>query len=167
MKKANPTLYCIVFVTLMMVGCSGGFDKDTGTYEGKGFSLRFPLGWERTKTTAGALISVSNQELTANINIMVQELPQSVSFDQYIKKLSVQHARMGARQREQGDITLAGIEGHWAMSNITAGGQKFTTISYIVMKGSTVYSIVSLAKAELFADLEQTFDEVARSLKFD
>lgn len=161
--------WCVVALSaLVLFGCSEPFDRATGTYtdKGKGFAVQFPAGWDKTETPPGALFSVADPDNKANINVMVQDLPGNVTFDQYLKQVSSRQGMAGARQRDEGDITMDGIAGYWSVRDISVGGVRFTSLSYHVMKGERVYSIVCVAKVKDFTDLETTFDQVATSFRF-
>ena len=85
------SLWCVVALSaLVLFGCSEGFDRKTGTYtdKGKGFTVQFPAGWDKTKPPPGAIFSVADPDNKANINVMVQDLPGNVTFDQYLKQVS-------------------------------------------------------------------------------
>lgn len=160
--------YVVTLSTVVLFGCSERFDRNTGIYTdtGKGFSIQFPAGWDETETPPGALFSVADPNNKANINIMVQDLPGNVTFDQYLKQISSQVDRAGASRRDNGDITMDGATGYWSIRDISVGGVRFTSLSYFVMKGERVYSIVCVANAKDFSDLETTFDQVATSFRF-
>jgi len=163
------SLWCVVASSaLVLFGCSEGFDRKTGTYtdKGKGFTVQFPAGWDKTKPPPGALFSVADPDNKANINVMVQNLPGNVTFDQYLKQVSSRQGMAGARQRDDGDITIDGVAGYWSVRDISVGGVRFTSLSYYVMKGERVYSIVCVANANDYPSLEATFDGVATSFRF-
>lgn len=169
MVLKRRSLWCVVALNaVVLFGCSEPFDRNTGTYTdtGKGFTIQFPAGWDKTETPAGALFSVADPDNKANINVIVQDLPGNVTFAQYLKQISSQHGRAGASRRDDGDITMDGVTGYWSIRDISMGGVTFTSLSYFVMKGERVYSIVCVANAKEFSDLETTFDEVATSFRF-
>jgi len=65
------SLWCVVALSaLVLFGCSEGFDRKTGTYtdKGKGFTVQFPAGWDKTKPPPGAIFSVADSDNKANIN---------------------------------------------------------------------------------------------------
>ncbi len=167
--RKDCLFYTVILIFTMLLGCSGGYDKETGAYSNsrKGFSIQFPDAWNKAKTTPGALITVASPDQSGQVSIMVQDTPKELTFEQYIKKVSSQQSRVGFRETERGGITMDGIEGHWSVREIKLGGQPFKSISYSVMKENRVYSVVCIVEANEFPDIESVFDDVAKSFRFE
>jgi hypothetical protein len=151
-----------------LVSCRESFKSDTGLYtnKGKGFSIHFPEGWAKIEAQKGVLVGVTNPDETVQINIIVQDLPEDVSFDKYFKTVSSQGKRMGARMKDSGEMMIDGIDARWSIADITLGGKKFTYLNHYVMKGNRVYSIICVVPSDEFPGLEDTFDEAVESFRF-
>ncbi len=61
---------------------------------------------------------------------------------------------------------MDGVAGYWSIRDVSIRGVTFTSISYFVMRGNRVYSIICTANAKDFSDFEATFDEVGTSFRF-
>jgi len=155
---------CLLLAAICLLpGCSGSFDAETGNYSYKDLSLQFPQGWAKIKTTPGALITVGNTDKLRQIDVMVREIPETITFDQYITQMASHYSRIGTGTGG-GPMTLGGIEGHWSGWMMSVGGHRFRTIVYSVMKGNKVYSVVCIAQEDEFPSYEDAFDGVASSI---
>ncbi len=163
MKYKLKIVYIFIILTAFIFSGCSGYDTATGTYEGKGVSVNFPTGWSKIKTVPNAVITVENDK-GANMSLLIQKLPENITFEQYLKRVRSSQGRMGAREVENGPITLGDYEGHWSIKNIGVGGQSFTAITYSVMRDGKVFSILGLSSSETFPQWESTFDNVAKSM---
>jgi hypothetical protein len=161
--------FCLaVLLSIFLLSCSESFDNDTGMYvnKGKGFSVHFPSGWQKIKAQMGALVSITDPEEKAQISVVVQELPDELSLDQYFKKVSSQGNRMGARVKDSGEMTIDGEDARWSIAGIKVAGKAFTSLNYYVTNGNRVYAIICLADSENFTGFEDTFDNTLESFRF-
>ena len=166
--KKIVVLHVVVLFALLVSSCSGSFDKETGMYinTGDGFSILFPGGWEETKTQAGALVTVTGSDKSAQMNIIVQELPDDMSLDMFYRNVSSQAGRVGARMIDKGVIKIDGEDARRAHGDITVGGLRFSSMNYYVMKGRKVYSIVGTSAHEDFNVLRDEFTRSVESFRF-
>jgi hypothetical protein len=154
MKVKKTFFLCLYLLfSLLLVSCRESFKSDTGLYtnKGKGFSIHFPEGWAKIEAQKGVLVGVTNPDETVQINIIVQDLPEDVSFDKYFKTVSSQGKRMGARMKDSGEMMIDGIDARWSIADITLGGKKF---------------IICVVPSDEFPGLEDTFDEAVESFRF-
>lgn len=143
-KQKYFLLFISVPLSMLLISCSGDFDKDTGMYinTGKGFSINFPTGWGITKAQAGALVTVTDPNETAQMNIIIQEVKDDVSLGNYYKTVSSRGSRVGSRIKDSGAMKLDGFNARWSRTEITVGGMIFSSLNYYVKKGEMIYSIV-------------------------
>jgi len=159
-------LVCVISAALLAVaGCSGSFDEETGYYSYKDFSLQFPQGWSKTDTTPNALITVGNREDLYQIDVMVQELPENISFDQYLGNMTSNYKRVG-RYNGSGEMMIGGINGHWSDWSLTLGGNKYRSLVYAVMKENRIYSVICIAAEDRFPRYKENFKAVPASITF-
>ena len=160
---ASCALMCIA-----LLSCGGSYDEVTGLYhdDGNGFFIRFPAGWHESATTAGALITVTAADERAQINMVVQELPQSVTFNQYVDQLVSRWGSVGGREVEEGEMLIGGVGGFWTVRGLSVAGQRFMAITYSVMNGPKVYSVICMSSEADFQEYRSVFEEVAGSLMF-
>ena len=162
-------LLCLsVPLYMLLVSCSGGFDEDTGMYinRGKGFSINFPAGWGKTKTQPGALVTVTDPNETAQMNIIIQEVPDDVSLENYYKTVSSRGRRVGSRIKDSGVMKLDGFDARWSRAEITVGGRKFVSLNYYVMKGEMVYTIVCATANEDLPGFRKVLVKAVESFRF-
>jgi hypothetical protein len=114
----------------------------------------------------GALITVAAPDDSAQINMVVQELPQAVTFDQYVEQLVSRWGSAGARKVEEGEMLMGGVGGFWTVRALTVGGQRFMAVNYSVMNGAKVYSVIGIVAEADFPTYRPVFEEVAGSLMF-
>jgi hypothetical protein len=162
-SSASWALVCVA-----LVSCGGSYDPGSGLYhdDGNGFFIRLPAGWQESSSVPGALITVGSPDESAQINLVVQELPQSVTFDQYVEQLVARWGSAGARKVEEGETLMGGVGGFWTVRTLTVGGQRFTAANYSVMKGPKVYSVIGIVNEADFPTYRPVFEEVAGSLMF-
>lgn len=159
-------IVCIFWAALLATaGCSGSFDEETGDYSYKDFSLQFPRGWGKTKTTPGALITVGNREELYQIDVIAQDVPEGGSFDQYVKSLMSNYKRVG-KYNGSGQMIIGGIDGHWSDWTMTIGGYKYRSLVYAVMRDGKMFTVICIAAEDKFPTYEESFDGVAESITF-
>ena len=151
-----------------LLSCGGGFDKATGLYhdDGNGFFITFPAGWNESSAPAGVVVTVVAPDDSAQMNMVVQELPQAVTFDQYVEQLVSRWGSAGARKVEEGEMIMGGVGGYWTVRSLSVGGQRFTAASYSVMNGSRVYSLIGIVAEADFPTYRRVFEDAAKSLRF-
>jgi len=170
MKRKGSVCLKLCLVVLLYVstgGCSGGYDQASGVYEGKGFTVGFPAGWKKGRNVPNATITVEDPGGSAQISLIVQDLPEDVTLEQYLDDIARKMGMIGARQNDSGTISIGGIEGVWTQRTITVGGAAFESLSYYVKHGGRVYAVLAIAKKDSFTSFEPVFDEVAKSLSFE
>jgi hypothetical protein len=169
MPLKKVILLCLpVLLAIFAISCSDSFDHETGLYvnRGEGFSINFPAGWTKTKTQRGALLTVTDSNETAQMSIVVQELPDDISFQKYYTTVTSQGRSLGARVRDSGEMTIGGADALWSIIDITVGGQVFSSLNYYAMNGNRVYSIICTAASEDFPEFEDEYDKAVESFRF-
>lgn len=169
MKVKKTCFLCLsLLLSVLFMSCRESFQSDTGLYtnKGKGFYIYFPEGWAKIEAQMGALVGVTNPDETVQINIIVQDLPEEVTFEKYFKTVSSQGKKMGARMKDSGEMTMDGVDARWSIADITIGGRKYTYMNHYVMKGNRVYSIICVSPSDEFPGFEDAFDEAVESFRF-
>lgn len=161
---------CVALIVLSssvaLVSCGATYDEASGLYNGDGFFLQFPAGWHEIASPPNVEITVAPPGESAQINLVVQELPPAVTFYDYLNQLVSRWGRIGAREIESGEIMMGGVAGHWSMRTLTIGGQRLIVSAYSVISGPTAYSIICIATEEDLGTYQEVFDGVAQSLIF-
>jgi hypothetical protein len=162
-SAASCTLMCVA-----LLSCGGNYDAGTGLYhdDGNGFFIQFPAGWYEGSTPAGVVVTVVAPDDSAQMNMVVQELPQSVTFDQYVEQLVSRWGSAGARKVEEGEMIMGGVGGFWTVRSLSVGGQRFMAVNYSVMNGYRVYSLIGIVGEADFPTYRPVFENAAESLMF-
>ncbi|UCG79127.1 MAG: hypothetical protein JSV21_04675 [Nitrospirota bacterium] len=157
----------VIFIlsVLILLGCSD-YSPSTGSYKAKGISLNFPAGWAKAATTPFSIITVENSVQSAQMNLVIQDLPENMTFEQFMQRVSSNQNRAGAREIDSGKIDMGGSEGHWSLREMNVQGHIFTAITYTALNDRKAYSVMGIAKKELFRDYESVFDAAAKSVRF-
>jgi len=167
LRKLGLAASCAL-VCVAILSCGGNYDEGTGIYhdDGNGFFIRFPAGWYEASAPAGVVVTVVAPDDSAQMNMVVQELPQSVTFDQYVEQLVSRWGSAGAREVEGGEMIIGGVGGYWTIRSLSLGGQKFTAAAYSVMNGPRVYSLIGIVSEADFPTYRKAFEDAAKSLMF-
>jgi hypothetical protein len=167
LKKIGSAASCAV-ICLALWSCGGSYDAATGMYhdDANGFFITFPAGWHEGSTPPGVVVTVVAPDDSAQINVVVQELPQAVTFDQYVDQLVARWGSVGARKVEEGEMIMGGAGGYWTVRSLTVGGQRFTAVNYSVMNGPRVYSLVCIVGEADLPTYRRVFEDAAESLMF-
>jgi hypothetical protein len=164
-KKVSAVLIlCLSF--LVLAACSKGYDQKTGSYDDNGITVNLPPGWTKTTTVPYATLTIATADQNTHMSLFIQKMPDTVTLDDFLKKVSASQAQLGAQEFSSGTITMGDLEGQWFVRTITVGGVSFTSITYTVMRDATAYSIMGISKTDAFGQWEQTFDRAAKSLRF-
>jgi hypothetical protein len=164
-------LYYRCLLGLLIVifsGCSGGYDETTGLFEGEGILVSFPLGWKKAETLPNTILCVESSDKSAQLILVVQELPGAITYESYIKRVASNQRRLArAREQDSGLIKIGDQESHWSIKTVPAGAVEYTTITYFVLHGRKVYSIMGKTESKDFSRWETAFDEVAKTVSFN
>ena len=137
------------------------------------YALYIPAGWITDSLHAYGvdyffLVAPKTKD-DPNTNISVTtEFMQNLSLDVF-KTLtieSVTNAIPSATILEQGDIIANDLKGGWYSYSMESYGIKSTLVSYIFPKDGIAYTITAGTQTKDAARYRNTFDSVARSLKF-
>jgi hypothetical protein len=166
-KKAGSAA-SLTLVCLALWSCGGSYDAATGLYhdDSNGFFITFPAGWYEGSSPPGVVVTVVAPDDSAQINVVVQELPQAVTFDQYVEQLISRWGSVGARKVEEGELIMGGVGGYWTVRSLSVAGQRFTAVNYSVMNGPRVYSLICIVSEADFPTYRRVFEDAAKSLMF-
>lgn len=166
-KSKSFFLIFFVLVLITTTGCSGGYEADTGLYQGDGITIFFPTGWEKEQTIPGAIFTIKKPEQFVQMSLFIQELPENTTFEQYLQRVSSNMARVGAHKKDDGTLEMGGKKGRWVKREIKVGGNSFESLIASVMNGDKVYSIMGFAASSSMNEWEPVFEKVAESIQFD
>jgi hypothetical protein len=155
----------LIFV-MVVVNCSKGYDAETGIYEGEGITVSFPAGWMEEETTPGAKLTLRNPDGSAQIDLIIQELPENTTLEEYLNRVSSRTGMVRASEKDKGSIIIGDSDSRWVRRSIKVDSQSFESIAYYVVNRGMVYSIMCTANAKSFEKWEAAFDEVAKSIRF-
>ncbi|OGW38199.1 MAG: hypothetical protein A2X58_05220 [Nitrospirae bacterium GWC2_56_14] len=166
-KKHAGAFVLVLLSVIVLSACTKGYDQGTGTYEDKGISVNFPSGWAKTTAVPNAAITIEQGDKNTFLSLFIQNQPDGTTLDDFLKRVSVGHSRLGAQETSNGSVRMGELEGQWFVRTINVGGIAFTSITYSVMRDATVYSVMGITRSDDFGQWEQTFDAVAKSFRFN
>ncbi|MCK4322643.1 hypothetical protein KAX08_09025 [candidate division WOR-3 bacterium] len=181
LKKFFLTLFLLIFVFSWfgINGCGKKSPPEPGRYynKTKGFSIKFPKGWEifEGQTEEDPVVeAVSPWEsdsdmLSEFISIYVDELPNWMDLDDYYSELSINSENELAHYQEEdsGTSTIDDTYVKWLIFSYTVAEGAMQNISYLFFKDHQAYIITCNSEPEKFYMYKSKFEEVAQSFKFE
>jgi hypothetical protein len=183
MKKT--TLYSIIFLFTFLTSCKSKYHKaadeiadripESNTMNaGKNkYKLFVPDGWSTKHQTYNGVdfyfLNAPQTKADPNTNVnLITENMQHLNLDVFktgsIK--SLKRAIPSAIILDEGDIIANGINGKWYTYTMAPAGVKASLVSYIFPKDGVAYIITAGTQIEDAARYRNTFDQIAKSLKF-
>lgn len=150
-------LSLFLLLTVVLTGC-GSWDNYRSNDLGVEFS--YPTTWVRQDTQQIAPLFVSPEGI-ANVGVIKEILPQVMTTDAYFTALNQQLQAKGYILCSMRQIQVGNSSGIQAVYLNKGLFQVFL----VVAKGQTAWSLIETAKAELFMDWAQTFNEIVDSFK--
>lgn len=138
------------------------------------YILDVPEGWTtKHKNAYGVdmyflLAPKTKEDPNTNINVVTESM-QNLSFDNYKTGMmeSIKNSIPSASILAQGDMSADGIKGGWYSYTMESHEIKATLVSYIFPKNGIAYIITAGTQDKDAVRYRNTFDLVAKSLKFD
>ena len=137
------------------------------------YALYIPPGWTTDSLHSSGvdyffiMPPKTQEDPYTNISVTT-EFMQHLSLDVF-KTLtieSIKNAIPGFSNLEQGSIIATDLKGVWFSYSIKSQGIKSTLVSYIFQKDGIAYTIIGSTQTKDASRYRNTFDSVARSLKF-
>ena len=152
----------------VLIGCSNTFQEPGRYYDrSKGFSIKFPDGWEKIKSPMiGVIIRFGDPESTAEIGVQIQKIsPQkTVALADLITYVESTFQGRNVEIIDRGETVIDDTDAYWFF--IRSGAEKGTT--YYIIKEDRIYAVMCLVMANDFSDdLEYTMREAAKSFRFE
>ena len=164
MKRVS-VFFLVVLISGLITGCDSE-PKEPGRYynNSKGFSIKFPDGWSDKKPEAGILVQVSNPEISAQIGVQVQEIPEEKTLDDAFKFMLTMMQRQGGQIISQGEADISGNNSRW----FTCRYRNEKLLEYLIKKENYLYAIIFTSDLDKFTDdFENEMREVAGSFRFE
>jgi len=143
------------------------------SYKKKGFSIVFPAKWEKenaaTAVTAMSPMETPTDAFRENVNVVVQDMGRTFPVEQYFKANldALPKALTAFKLHEKGDATIGGAKAKWAVLSHTSGKVALKAFFCVVIKGNRAYTISCTSTPGAFAKYKDTFDGIAKSMKFE
>lgn len=166
MKRVS-VFFLAVLMSCIIIGCNSQ-PKEPGRYynKSKGFSIKFPDGWEEIKKPpVGIEIQVTNPENTEKIAVQVQKIsPQQTLTDGFnYMKSHIQNYGGGISSEGQA-VIIDNNDAKWFISHLY--NEKI--LYYLVKKEDYLYAIMLGCDKDAFSDdFENKMREVAKTFRFE
>ena len=166
--KRNPFLVFIIL--LMFLSLFGSSSKEPGRYYDKGFSIKFPEGWEKIESNVsrpGLVVNMKDPEDVAMIAIFLAEYKQEVIYEEYIKEHLLRLKSLGIDVNEEEATTIDGSKAYRVIFSSETPYPN-TTLSYTIIKENKVYGVgCTVHDPNLFSSYKDTFQEIVSSFRFE
>ncbi len=137
------------------------------------YTIAIPEGWTAEHRSANGvdyyflLAPKTKDDPNTNINVTT-EFMQHLSLEDYEAKSieSVKKYIPTSAITAQGDIDANGLNGKWYSYTIEPQGIKASLVNYVFPKDGIAYTITAGTQTKDAARYRNTFDSVARSLRF-
>jgi len=147
----------------MVVGC--GSPKEPGRYydKTKGFSIKFPEGWTKTKSAFGVTVTFTDPEGRVKLGVQYQKIASGKTFEELIKVMRSFMQQQGFKIIEESETVIDGVDGYWFGEL-----QGTNAISYyIVMNGQDSYAIMATYdKDSTDENMEEVIEASVATFKF-
>ncbi len=171
--KLKTTRVMLLLLLVIIASLSASAIAKEGTYEGTGYSINYPAGWEVKQGTGGidsyalSPLEGANDKFQENINILLETLPQGMSVQEYITG-AIEAAKQGMKGLNvisRKKITVDGQPGELMVYEHTYNGIKLNAGQAIVIKNGNVYIITLSALNETYGTYAPYLDAALKSMK--
>jgi len=163
MQLRRASILCmVVLISCVLIGCDNT-PKEAGRYydEGKGFSIKFPDGWEKQKAPMGVLVTFGSHENTAAVGVQKQKVSPQQTLADCIEFMESHIQRNRGRIIDRGEAIIADTDAYWMLCDF--GSENL--LGYYIKKEDHIYSILATAEENDF--FEDEMRQVARSFRFE
>ncbi|MBI5641679.1 MAG: hypothetical protein HZA17_14770 [Nitrospirae bacterium] len=167
MQMKRVSVFCFAaLISCLLIGCESQ-PKEPGRYynKGKGFSIKFPDGWERVKTPPmGIEIQFTNPASTEIISVQVQKIsPQKTLTDGFnFMKSLIQNN--GGVISSAGQETIDDCDAKWFVTQYN----RENILYYLLKKEDYLYAIMlGCSKDTVSDDFENKMREIAKTFRFE
>jgi len=141
--------------------------------KGRGFSIRFPVGWgvkEINDSTIDARSPLSDSKDTYRELIAIDyfDLTPSESLDKEFENALAEFRREGtAKILGFGQLSIDNEKAKWLIVQWQDQGQNMKLILYMSVKRNRLYTITCAAKADTFLKYKPIFEKAVESFRFE
>jgi serine/threonine-protein kinase len=176
MNRFRQTVASIVLAA-SVTGCA-----ESDPHGKEQIRLDFPEAWEVANNLEGADIvglsprESSEDEFRENVNVVIENLPRSMSADTYLMTLEkymkaaepqLEEGLAGYQLVERGSDQLGDHEAERVVYRHTAGHIQLKTLAYAVVHGRRAFIITGTAKPESFDQYRSKFEAIAQTVRFE
>jgi len=157
--------YMAVLVSCLFPGCSRRPQEPGRYYDWrKGFSIRFPEGWEERKPDFAIAVKRGNPDETAEIGVQVQKIASTQTLAAGFSHMKSYTRTGGGGVERDGETVIDGQDAYWFVAHVADRQMLY----FLTKKDNYLYAIIVTADADTFTeDFEAEMTEVAESLRFE
>lgn len=156
----------------VMIACNKG-NIETKTYKSQkyGFQLEYPSTWKIADNSGDvAVLTVSSDisEGPSDVAIEARDYFPDISFEKNTDILFSQERDKGRNYVEKsiGFIEISGIKTRFFDFEIDILGNPMRIRLYILLKGSTIFTIKCISPKDKYSDVEDYIDLIINSISF-
>lgn len=170
-KKGLVGLMLIFMILFSVVPAIAQELKNTYTDSEVGFSISYPEGWVEGELE-GALAWFYDEETSSELIVMMEEIPEGATAEQYAKMVGdwLKDNLPDYVEDSIVEYTLAGSPGMLRVYSFTFKGQNINipvkTIEAYTVKDNYGIAVLCDTVSESFQDMEATFRQIIESFKF-
>lgn len=176
-RMVLPVLTIIVISLFLVTGCGAKSAPEPGRYydKARGFSIKFPTGWDLQQENGGATIVALSPEENENdmffesVSVTVEDLPYKVSLEEFAKENDkVRSTEFGGAQEEQrGDLALANAKAKWVLFTYEMQEGTVKTLDCCTVKGRRAYLIMCDSEPDKYDSYREILEGAATSFRIE
>lgn len=166
-----------VVLAVLLLGMSGcGKTHEPGRYySDKGYSIRFPDGWEQQEGFMGTdVMALSPMEGAAdqfreNVGVTVENLRSTMTLEEYAAAAlqGMQKLCTDFEKLDEGDAVLEDGNAKWIAYSFRQGQVKVRAVVYLRVRGRRAFVLACTASPETFEQYRPQFETIARSWRLE
>jgi len=180
MARIQLAILCVAASTFWafgLTGCGTESSPEPGRYydQGKGFSIRFPVGWSIQEENEGATIAALCPEEDADdmffecVSVTVEDLPYRMSLNEFFdgNRKSINTYFSDVVVKETGTATIDNAPAKWISYTYEMQEGSVQALEYCLLEARRGYYITCDSEPHKFAAYRDTLEESAQSFRFE
>ncbi len=170
------TICIMLLAGFILAGCGSGSEQPSPGFEfyrnsQYSFSLQVPVDWTKPDNTPGAAIQFyaplqdSIDTVQENLNIIVQNLGQNMTLDDYSQPYLQQLQLIATNGFQVSDVTLAGLPAKQAIFTKVVDSRSIDFRQIWTLKGTRAYGLTFTSETSQTPQYSAIFDHMAASFK--
>lgn len=172
-----PIFVTLIILGLVLDGCSPTPPQEPGRilHRSKGFSIKFPNGWDKMKDEEGVIAAkdvlsdTEAEKFGARVVVVVRKMRKGFDFvkeyQQYLD--STPNTYVDFELQEDKKVTVGGVETRCLLFSETKGNMRLQNLQYMFPKEDNLYCITCSSTEHRFPYYKSEFEEIVQSFRFE